>query len=87
MIVIKIERKSEVTETVTKNLIKHRTPTGFTKPSDYGNKTEMAFEDEYEIVNVPETKSMTTTLLVQEIANDNDFDLADVIKAINGLTP
>jgi hypothetical protein len=85
MIVIKIERKSAVDHTVKKNLLKHRVPTGFTKQSDYGNKTEMAFDDEYEVVEVTETENITRTLLQQEIEDENSFDLNRVILAINGL--
>jgi hypothetical protein len=84
MIVIKIERKSEVTETVTKNLIKHRTPTGIKKSSFQGNE-EIAYEDEYEIANLPETKTTTSTLLVQEIADETKFDFIAVVRAINGV--
>lgn len=76
MIVITIERKVAYTEK--QNLVTKETPT------DKKDKYESThFQKEYAVVDV--AKERTERMLVQEIADESKFDLAAVIKAVNGL--
>jgi len=84
LIKITIERhgKRQYRETV--NYVISKTPTDKTRPSDYGSRQEIVFDEKYEPREVTKWADTKDTLLEQEIT-DSDFDLKAVIKAINGL--
>jgi len=85
MIKITIERY-EVRETKeTKNFIIKKTATDKKKESDYGNKSEPLFDEEYQPQEITNREMVKTTLLQQEIQIDAAFNLKRVIAAINDM--
>ena len=85
MIKITIERISTENYKETKNFITKKTPTDKVKQSDYGNKTEVAYAEEYATSEVPLERKVTTILLTQEIQDESQFELKHVVRAINNL--
>jgi hypothetical protein len=85
VITIKIERKSTEHYTETQQICVKETPTDKVKQKEYGNGSETLYEREYSPTAVNRSRDKTVTLLTQEIADEEAFNLADVIRAINGL--
>ena len=81
MIKIVIEKLEVVTKTVSKSFLVKETPVPNTR--GYGDRTDT--EKVYETREVPDSETKTTKLLEQEIADDSEFNLAAVVKAINNL--
>jgi hypothetical protein len=84
MIVVTIERKTREQYEETQQICVKETPTDKVK-SSYGGSSEVAFEREFEAVKVPKERERTTRLLLQEIADEESFNLTAVIQAINNI--
>ena len=84
MIKVKIERVTDEKYQETGNFLVRETPTDKVKESQYGNGREVLVEKQYEVRTVDRTRKVTTNLLEQELSEEN-FNLANVIKAVNGL--
>jgi hypothetical protein len=94
MIEITIKQTMWTTKKVQKNMLVKKTPTDVVKVTNTKNTyssdrqdIEPQFIEEYAVGDVDETTSREYTLLKQEIPLEKEgtFDLARVIKAINGL--
>lgn len=84
MIKVKIVRISQEKYTETVNYTVRETPTEKVKKSTYGESTEVLMDRTFEPREVTKTREVTTNLLEQEVP-DESFNLANVIKAVNGL--
>ena len=73
----------EYTETVLFTLTEKPTP--IVAESDYGNRKEVKFERTFEPRDITKTRSREIVLLRQELEDKDRFNLAAVIKAVNGL--
>ena len=85
-IIIKQYTTEEYTETV--NYIVKKTPTEVVEESsDYSGrrKSEIKYVEEYHTEPTKKTRTIERKLLKQEIMDESKFDLAAVIKALNGL--
>ncbi len=84
MIKVKIVRVTQEKYTETMNYVVSETPTDKTKEASYGNAREVLMEKKYEPREVTKTREVVTNLLEQELSEEN-FNLSNVIKAVNGL--
>lgn len=85
MIKITIEKITETVRTETQHKLVKSTPTEITEKSDYGNRSVVKCIEEYAPVEITVKDTSKTTLLIQEIKDDADFNLKAVIGAINVL--
>jgi len=85
MITITIERTTTEQYVETKNFIVKSTPTEIRDEDSYGNRKSVKCVEEYQTKDIPATRTTTTQLLKQQIPDESTFDLAAVIKAVNGL--
>lgn len=86
MIKISIERVTTEKYTEVKNFIVKSTPTDKIQSRGSGYDSDKVLcAEEYATRDVPAERTVTTKLLSQEILNEESFDLASVIAAINKL--
>lgn len=67
------------------NILKSKTPTPIKGQKDRYSDEAPLFAEEYSVQPVRKTKTETVNLLEQQIEKDGEFDLAEVIKAVNRL--
>ncbi len=88
MIKITIQRVAIEEYQESQNFLVKETPTEITQESSstyQGTKKEVQYLKEYAVQEVTKRQSVTYDLLTQQIADDSKFDLAAVIKAVNGM--
>jgi len=86
MIRIEITRKTREVLNIKKNQLMKKTPTGVKAKVGYNEREEVIYAEEYAPMEVQEVNERDQILLKQEIAEENGFDLAAVISAINKLS-
>jgi hypothetical protein len=87
MIRITIEQVITEKYIETKNFITSSTPTEIRQArGQYESAEKVLCKEEYATKDVPMQREITRKLLTQEIVKDEDFNLAVVISAINGLS-
>lgn len=85
MIKITIEQTSQETYPEVQNFVTHEEPTEQVKESEYGStRREVIMKRDFQPKEVTKSRTVTRTLLAQEMADD-DFPLVRVIAAINGI--
>jgi hypothetical protein len=86
MIRITIEQVITEKYVETKNFVTSSTPTTIVQPKGpYDREDKVLCKEEFAVKDVQMQREITRKLLTQEIVKDEDFDLARVISAINGL--
>ena len=84
MITIEIKKTEKVEYRETVNFVIEKTPTEFTEQSDYGNRKQVAYKEKSEPREVTKWRDVETVLLLQKVS-DEEFNLVEVIKAINAI--
>lgn len=84
MIRVTIQKTTIKKSVEVKNFITKKTTTDKVKTSEYGNRGEPLFDEEYATRDVEIEREVSTTLLIQEL-EDEQFNLQEVIAAINNL--
>jgi hypothetical protein len=84
MITITITQSGQTKTTVKENFIVKSTPTQFKEKTRY-DEEKIACENEYAVVEVEKVENWSREILKQQIADETSFNLAAVIKAVNGL--
>lgn len=84
---IKITITKEITRkwAQRENVVTKETPTEILEDAYSGGRKQVTNIKEYAVVEVEKSATTRVTLIEQEIENEEKFDLAAVIKAINGL--
>ena len=86
MIEIIITRYSTEQYKETRSCELSRTPTEIMEESDYGGRCrKVTYATTSQPLEVTETRKVSRLLLKQEVEDDESFDLAKVIIAVNGL--
>ena len=87
MITIRITRTTTEQYSVMENMVATEEPTQIVQAaeSQYDRAPKVTYNRTYKPVAVNKSREITTTLLEQNIEKDEEFKLADVILAINGL--
>lgn len=85
MIKVTIERVTVEKYVEVKNFITKSTPTDKVQERDGYNSSKVLCAEEFAVRDVEQERTIRTTLLNQEILDENTFSLGMVIKAINGL--
>lgn len=86
MIIIKITRVTNKTFNTKERVCVREIPTEIVRKTGYNDRAEeVTYDRTYELADKEMSSTVTQTLLEQEIENETEFNLTEVISAINNM--